>query len=316
MIMFHIMGLIEISLFVFSYMLNDIITYKYIIIMNKCIIYASPRNQLGNCLRNISSTYIIAKYYSLIFAIDIGNMTHAKEKRIIKNIFSQFCKNNVNYLKLNANDGIIKFNHRYITNYDLICEGRFNCVNINKNFSITNSIYSIIPGNMTIETFIKEKINFYKLMNLGIIHNDINIFTNKYNVNEYVGVHIRAMDNLRDINKNKHNLNTPINILYDKIMLYIDKNNKLLICSDNTNVLNNLKNNNKIINNENIIFANNCSNNDFQGLYEMYLLSKTKLIIGSTASTFSYESAFFEGTDIELYENDNWKLYEISKYKQ
>jgi hypothetical protein len=50
-------------------------------------------------------------------------------------------------------------------------------------------------------------------------------------------------------------------------------------------------------------------------MYEMYLLSKSKLIIGSTSSTFSYEAAFFEGTDIELYENNEWVLYELSKYK-
>ena len=47
----------------------------------------------------------------------------------------------------------------------------------------------------------------------------------------------------------------------------------------------------------------------------MFLLSKTNLIIGSNSSTFSYESAFIEGTDIELYENNEWKLYKLGDYK-
>jgi hypothetical protein len=47
----------------------------------------------------------------------------------------------------------------------------------------------------------------------------------------------------------------------------------------------------------------------------MYLLSKSTLIIGSTSSTFSYEAAFFQGTDIELYENNCWVLYQLSQYK-
>ena len=47
----------------------------------------------------------------------------------------------------------------------------------------------------------------------------------------------------------------------------------------------------------------------------MILLSKTKLIIAANNEFFSKESAFLEGTNLEIY-NDakkEWKLYSISK---
>jgi hypothetical protein len=47
----------------------------------------------------------------------------------------------------------------------------------------------------------------------------------------------------------------------------------------------------------------------------MMLLSHTKKIIGSYASTFSYEAAFFIGTDIELFINNEWKCTNLSIYK-
>ena len=64
-----------------------------------------------------------------------------------------------------------------------------------------------------------------------------------------------------------------------------------------------------------ILFADKVVFPNFQNLYEMMLLSKSRRIIGSNSSTFSYESAFFQGTDIELYENGEWKLYELQKYR-
>jgi hypothetical protein len=93
----------------------------------------------------------------------------------------------------------------------------------------------------------------------------------------------------------------------EKINSIVDS--KILLCSDNQNILNDFKTN------QNIIFADTYLDTNFQPLYEMYLLSNCKRIIGSNSSTFSYESAFLKGTNIELYINNEWKLYELEKYR-
>ena len=158
---------------------------------------------------------------------------------------------------------------------------------------------------MNNEDYIKQKVLFYK--NIACFDYLIPIadkFIN--NLDNYISFHIRYTDNLNDTCKNNNNLNTPLEEFYNKLELY--KDNKILICSDNNDIINELKSKNIYY------FPNKIENELLQPIYEMYLLSKSKLIIGSTSSTFSYESAFFQGTDIELYENNKWVLYELSKY--
>ena len=121
-----------------------------------------------------------------------------------------------------------------------------------------------------------------------------------------VGIHIRYTDNLNDFCKNNNNFNTQIDIFENKINSI---NENILLCSDNSSILDKFKSK------KNVIFADNCFNKDFQGFYEMCLLSSCKYIIGTTSSTFSYESAFIKGTDIELYINNEWKKYELEKYR-
>ena len=91
----------------------------------------------------------------------------------------------------------------------------------------------------------------------------------------------------------------------------IRKNNSKIIIFTNNNEIKE-----KLLEDKNIIITNNCSDQTYQTLYEMILLSKTSLIIGSPYSVFSYESAFLQGTNIELYENEKWTLYNISDLKK
>jgi hypothetical protein len=86
---------------------------------------------------------------------------------------------------------------------------------------------------------------------------------------------------------------------------------RVFLCSDNKQVLEIFQG----LKSENLVIADTVEDNDFQGLYEMMLLSETRKIIGSNSSTFSYESAFFKGTDIELYENGIWMTYRLSFFK-
>jgi len=267
--------------------------------------------QLGNCLRIIISGIIIANNLKMNVFIINNPLLREKEKKVISHFFRQYLingNNSIDYVKLNY-DNSVKYDKFYGTNYDLICEGIFTPpTNVDK-FGITYSIYSIIPENMSHDLYIINKIKIYKSLRLPpILEENIKSFIDKNNLNNCIGVHIRYTDNLKDRCKIHNNFITPYDIFINKINS-IDQNMNLLVCSDSNLILDKLRLRN------NIIFADKCFNNNFQGLYEMYLLANCKYIIGSNSSTFSYESAFINGTNIELYENNNWKMYELEKYR-
>jgi hypothetical protein len=269
-------------------------------------------NQLGNCLRIITSGLIIAKQINKNAFICMNNKTSLleKEKYVISYIFRQYLLfDDIEFYNLDYNQ-CVNYDQYYGTNYDLINEGIFNYKIIENQgitkYGIINSIYSIIPEDMTIENFIIEKIKIYKSLTLPVTFIDnINNFVMKHNLNNTIGVHIRYTDNLND--NCKKDLNTPYHIFLEKINS-INPTINILLCSDNQDILNNFKTK------QNIIFADTCLNPNFQPLYEMYLLSNCKHIIGTNSSTFSYESAFIKGTNIELFINNEWKIYELEKY--
>ena len=160
-----------------------------------------------------------------------------------------------------------------------------------------------------------------------------NKFNEKYNLAHCIGVHIRYTDNLTDDSKNVYNFNTNFDSFLSRINEF--EKTTILICSDNNDILNFFKNYKETTNT--FIFADQCEIPEkekqvfFQPFYEMMLLSNTSKIIGSASSTFSYEAAFFNGTDIELYEREYditndinslspsnkfvWKTYHLSEYK-
>ena len=278
--------------------------------IEKCdnLIICIPGNQIGNCLRNICSMYLLSKTKNMNFCINLSRVHSEKEKYTIKHLFP--------YINLISDKGkTIHYsecisNIKYGTNYHLINEGTVDINNeiLNKNiFTISDSIHSIVPNIYDDTEFIKQKIKFYKENSyFDELNRYYNSFINDNNLTDgYISIHIRYTDNLTDTSK--HGLNTPLEVFYNKINSI--QNKKILICSDNNNVINELKHKNIYY------FPNNINNHLLQPLYEMFLLSKSKLIIGSTSSTFSYEAAFFEGTNIELYENNEWVLYELSNYK-
>ena len=269
-------------------------------------------NQLGNCLRVITSCILIAEYYNMNVCIDIDRHSlHHNEKIVIEKLFPLLCKRNIDckYISLKY-DHYVKYEKMHGTNYNLICEGRFFKPPNIHNFGITYNIYSILPGNMNIISYVKRKLKLYQSISYPeFLLKDVSNFLSNHKLSEFIGFHIRYTDNLKD--KLKKKWNTPIHVFFQKLESYTNKN--ILICSDNTKVLQVI--NNKKQKKNNIIFANACSMPEYQGLYEMLLLSKTCLIIGSTSSSFSYESAFFQGTDIELFDNKKWILYNISKLK-
>ena len=264
-------------------------------------IYISlEQNNLSYCLRVISSLFIISKYYgyNIYIGYDTLNNLDKKNREIIYYLFYNILKKTCNqkYEKLDFNDYIKK---DYL---NLINQGRFTYLP-NNSFTITNNIYNIIPGNMTEKNFIKEKVQFYKsLMYPSFLIDDINIFFSKYNLSEYIGIYI---ENTENIENNSYLLK----IYADKIFEYRKKNNKIIIFSNNEEI------NDFFIEENYIIKPNKCSYNIYQELYEIILLSKTKLIITFEHSIFPCESAFFEGNNIEIYKKKD-KKWIICKLKE
>jgi hypothetical protein len=293
-------------------------------------LYICPEALIGNCLRNISSSFVIAKYYNfdnVIIDLNHNNGIREKELVVIITLLYEFCSTDCTgkYNKISYREiGNIEGYNFTGSNYNLIGEGRVFLENYKEDtIGITGMIFNIIPGNMSDYDFIQEKIHVYKniVKFPQYLKDNVENFNKIHNLTNCIGVHIRYTDNLGDASK--YGFNTHFDVFVEK--LFTLDNETILICSDNNDILNYFKDNK--INNNHIIFADQCVCIDnteqsfIQPLYEMMLLSNTKRIIGSTASTFSYEVAYFKGTDIELYEKQKetnkyvWNLYELSKYR-
>lgn len=274
----------------------------------KNTIFICPENQLGNCLRSIVSGFIIAKYFGYNVYIDYEhalNKCKVKENKQMLTLFGNYCimKTNAVYRKLEYIKHVT-YDRFFPTNYDLVNEGRL-LINPGGNFAITNTIYSIIPGFMPEEDYIREKIGFYRAVKFpDFLRIRVHDFLEKHDLSTFVGFHIRYTDNLDDESKN--NLQTPFDEFVNKLKDY----DRVFLCSDNKQVLEIFQG----LKSENLIIADLIEDPDFQPLYEMMLLSHTNRIIGSNSSTFSYEAAFFRGTDIELYENGTWFTHPLSLF--
>jgi hypothetical protein len=158
---------------------------------------------------------------------------------------------------------------------------------------------------MSEEDYIREKIAFYKSVAFpDFLKIKVRDFLAKHDLSTYVGFHIRYTDNLDE--ESKYDLHTPFDNFVERLKEY----DRVFVCSDNKNVLEIFKR----LKSGNLLVADRVEDHDFQGLYEMMLLSETRKIIGSNSSTFSYESAFFKGTDIEIYENGKWHTTQLSLF--
>lgn len=260
-------------------------------------IFARPSHQLGNAMRSTVTMKIFADYIGAEFYVDgtcVDKLDHLKDRVIMKTLFNKYIIYHQSYNIIDENE-IFNFKS-WGTTSDLIVEGSFKFIP-DYDFAV-NHIYAMKPFNMTDETYYKNKINIYKSLSWpDFLIDQVELFKSTYLLDNIVGIHIRYTDNLQDNNKK----NTRLEVFIDKIK---SLNNRILLCSDNQDVINQISN---LI--PDVILPNKIENPLFQSLYEMMLLSNTKYIIGSYASTFSYEAALFKGTDIELFINNNWIKY-------
>jgi hypothetical protein len=133
-----------------------------------------------------------------------------------------------------------------------------------------------------------------------------------------VGVHIRYSDNLYDANKVQHGLVTEIQAFDQAIALAVEivrvrrrlSDVRVLLCTDNHHVR-------RYLGEKGLrCVAPPCISTDryLQALFEMLLLASTDIVVGSSSSTFSYESVFMnQGTDLMLCHGGIWQTFHISK---
>jgi hypothetical protein len=288
------------------YNMNGVLTpYNY---ENSYFIMAE--NQLGNCLRIILSGLIIANTYNKHPFICLDHIGNNKERLMIETLFRQYILyQSVNFHQLNYINSV-QYAKLYYTNYHLIDEGRFSPPEHINSYGITNNIYSVIPVSMTEDEYTKRKINIYRNLIYPVnLSESIHNFITQHNISTCIGVHLRYTDNFNCHNKMRQQLNTTYKTFIDK--MNSQTNVTYFVCSDNNDILSKISSDSI---NE-IIFIDKCFDKQTQPFYEMNILAHCKSIIGSNSSTFSYEAAFLWGTDIELYENNAWKLYDISKYR-
>jgi hypothetical protein len=258
-----------------------------------------PTNQIGNCLRSLVSMKILADVNNIKLKIDDSQVHSGKEQKVLRTLFKdyEFIDSSKDTVKVVDEKEIADFYEGYGTNGNPLIEGTFKD-NLDKNFGCRH-IYSIKPYDITDEEYIKRKIQVYKSL-----HWPTQNFKFPENLENVIGFHVRLGDNLSDTSK--LHKNTTREEFYKKI----DETPKpIFICSDNQDVIRTLKDKYP-----DTITADKVDDPELQAIYEMMCLSKTKHIIGSYASTFSYESAFFKGTDLEVFENGSWKVYKISQY--
>jgi DNA-directed RNA polymerase delta subunit len=248
-------------------------------------IYNIPVGQLGNCLRTTMSMKILADEMKRPFKIDISYV-HEKEQKVLKLLFPEFIDLIPSYKKWEQSDII---DTTVLTNTDPQIEGKFIHVP-NESFGVSH-IYAIKLDSMDDNEFIKRKIENYKKLPWPEF--------NFQDLSDVTGVHIRYSDNTSDPSKKE--INTSIDQFKDKLKT-VDK--PFLLCSDNQEIIDYVKEEYP-----NTIFPDKQDDPDLQGFYEMVLLSRTKHLVGSYASTFSYEASFFRGIPLEIYEKGKWKIY-------
>jgi hypothetical protein len=266
--------------------------------------------QLGNCLRSIASTKILADFLGLQWDIDLSMSLSPKYVMdIVKQLFPD---KTVEYQP----DSYVQFGeNKYLnfkgppgTNTHPILEAEILGLPTFE-FGI-RQIYAFKISGMDLKYYIGKKLAFYKEINWpSDLLKAIAEYSSLVNLPNIIGVHIRFTDNLTDKRKCELNLNTPLESFITKLSSL--KQQKILICSDNEDVKRHLTD---LLQDIEILTAPKINWNgiDLQALFEMQLLGRTKYIIGSYSSTFSYEAAFLYGIDLELFVNNKWTTYKVN----
>jgi hypothetical protein len=163
------------------------------------------------------------------------------------------------------------------------------------------TIYAVRPTQLTEHEFLREKAEFYRRVRWN---SELNC-PDTNGLRDLVGVHVRHGDNLNDRRKVKSGLLTPLEAFWEQMSQWPEQM-RFLLCTDNWKAVEPLVDQFK----ERIARPPRKATGIQQALLEMRMLSRTKEIIGSTCSTFSYEAAFMGPTPIHLWSRGGWRRFD------
>jgi hypothetical protein len=268
-------------------------------------------NLLGNVLRAAASDKILADTVGARFAIVLPWSCRPAVRAAVDMLFAAYpMPGRLPALEVKET-ALMSFPGIYGTNSDPVLEAVFVAGDAlpRKDFWVAH-IYAAAPLGMSRSDYVRRKIAFYASLSIApALTSAVDAFAARHDLPNAVGVHVRNTDNLRDPLKRDLQLNTPLPVFADRIEALVSSGRRILLCSDDAAVLESMR---RQVRPEALIFADTVPDPLLQGLYEMLLLSRTEYVVGSYASTFSYEACFIRGIDLECYERGAWRRYPIA----
>jgi hypothetical protein len=267
---------------------------------------------LGNCLRNTASIAILADHLGVDWDIDLAQSeSSASVNKVMAALFpGRATSHRPGSYPVVSEMAVLRFLDVHGTTSHPLVEAVTR--RPRRNFGM-HHIYAFRPSSMTDEEYLRRKLAFYQAIALpGWLREEVRCFARTRGIlGDATGCHIRHTDNLTDTIKRELKLNTPVAAFISRLRKLGDA--PVLLCSDDARVTRLVP---KSLPEASIILPNVCSEDPqlWQPLYEMLLLGHTRRLIGSMASTFSYEACFWRGIDLEIFRNRKWDCHKISEF--
>lgn len=272
--------------------------------LKRCSMVCITCNKFGNQLRHIQTCWNYASWYGLDLFVIWGGGDIA-EDRIL-----QECLPSIAFTHVPPHsvvDETAMYGEVYGTNFHLWDEAVFQNPNPIATSTAFRSIYSARPLDMERKHHFTSKFDFYHSLftlptrirtQVQKILTQIASRQQRCLHGDFMGVHIRATDNYHDAAKT--HLNTPVPTFLE-ILHHLkgrNENAHFIICTDNPALVRSHLAGTTLT----CTFAQDieplpCDKE--QALAEMWLLSRFSVMVGSKASTFSYESFFMNPDDLD-----------------
>ena len=290
----------------------------------------STKNGLCNRLRSIASGYVLAQHYDRSFKVlwtqeGSYSVGYTSWNDLFDSppldLMDEFPKNGAFFGKKEGGEPLELFHLPLVVEKDLVHDGDVQAygrlrgcrrpgsevwIDIPSSFSqvTLQAIQNIRPSEMSAYEFYNKKREFYKLLiPKRPILEEIDRFAKNF-TEKTIGVHIRAGDLLENRWKKKEPSYLNFEIMMRKC-LKEDRETIFFLCSDSYEVISYFKRSfpRRILTYDQNRFKQDkierfSVDGTKNALIELFLLSKTKKLIGTKFSSFSYEAATLGGIDL------------------
>ena len=163
------------------------------------LIVSYPTNKLGNTLRSVLSTKILADTADAKFVVDFSKERCSPiTEQTLRTLLPDYVGTTPSEIREIREQQCMRWIKLYGTNSDPVLEAIFNPVNSfpKKGFGISH-IYSAKPDCMTVADYLRAKHTEYRKMSFPeILQDAVRRFCRAWDIAEVLGMHIRYSDNL------------------------------------------------------------------------------------------------------------------------